>query len=285
MGGAKAGSLEVHAVQHGPLGAERPFIYNHVAKTGGSFVKNMLVGLFGLGNLTILEEWQGLDAVELPRSGPKRPFVLGATRAPCDYYTSLWSFTSGGTMDAVVRSLPSIGKYLGKDQESGYSTPEDIGRFRQWVKGLASESLNLLTARVWFSYFKKGNPCKPRFGDVCGGPKSKYESLVEEIERDLSSAALSDMADCWLRTEHLEEDLEVCLQQYEREAGIELDWQLFNELRQKVTKNRSKRRASCAEYYDEETRSLVVTKDKHVVRLFGYDDCCAEPPPDRRQEL
>eukprot|EP00929_Paragymnodinium_shiwhaense_P121987 TRINITY_DN94480_c0_g1_i1.p1 TRINITY_DN94480_c0_g1~~TRINITY_DN94480_c0_g1_i1.p1 ORF type:complete len:327 (-),score=38.04 TRINITY_DN94480_c0_g1_i1:55-1035(-) len=275
--GISASIRQANAVTtHGPLGALRPFVYNHVAKTGGSFVKNMLLGLFPREDLTIVEEWQGLQELGFDKTGPRRPFVMGAIRAPCDYYLSLWSFTSGGTMDRVVRTVPESFQFHGQDEAEGYNTPADIERFRQWIRAIASEHSNLLTNRFWFSYFKSGNPCLPREGDVCAGPNSKFETMLMEINANLTSVgSLSDVADCWLRTEHLEADLEKCLYQYSAEAGVPIDWEFFHKMRRQKEKNSSGRKGSCQDFYDDETRQLVMTTDKHVVRLFGYEGCCA----------
>eukprot|EP00928_Gymnodinium_smaydae_P028134 TRINITY_DN21537_c0_g1_i1.p1 TRINITY_DN21537_c0_g1~~TRINITY_DN21537_c0_g1_i1.p1 ORF type:complete len:376 (-),score=86.75 TRINITY_DN21537_c0_g1_i1:2-1129(-) len=266
-------------VPHGPLGAKRPFVYNHVAKTGGTFVKNTLRGLFG-ENVTILEEWQGLRGLDglLPREGPGRPFVLGAIRAPCDYYLSLWTFTSGGTRDRVVATAPELRKNLGQaDGASFPPSPENVRRFQRWVRDLATPSLNLLTIRFWFSYFREGNPCQPRRGDICAGRRSKFESLRAEIEEDLSKVKnLKDVGDCWLRTEVLEEDLATCLQRYATEEGVALNQTRFDEVRRTREKNKSGRRGSCREFYDNDTRRFILDRDRLVLPLFGYGSCCAD---------
>lgn len=259
---------------HGPMGAERPLVYNHLAKTGGTFVKNMMLGMFGK-EITILEEWQGVKSLGLPTSGPTRPFVIGAIRDPCDYYVSLWTFSSGGTVDIVVKSVPGLSDHFGKSKESGFTSKSDLQRFRRWLRDLASDSLNLLSARFWFSYFKAGNPCMPWKGEVCAGKTSKFEGMADEINGDLAAAeSLHDIADCWIRTENLNEDLEMCLKIYEEEAGVALDWELFEELKAKKIRNKSERK-SCDIYYDDVTRNIVAKKDRHVARLFGYDSCCS----------
>merc|ERR1712224_239626 len=107
-----------------------------------------------------------------------------------------------------------------------------------------------------------------------------------EIEQDLVGANMSDIADCLLRTEHLEVDMRGCLKKYERETGnvFTFDWTLFEELVRKKERNKSERKGSCEDFYDEETKKLVLTKDSHIVRLFGYDQCCTPSKTNKKNE-
>jgi hypothetical protein len=269
-------NMEVNAATDGPNGAARPFVYNHVAKTGGSFVKNIMAQLFE-DKGTILEEWHGVKTLKLPTEGPKRPFVVGAIRHPCEYYVSLWAFTSGGITDVVVGSLPPLRQYLGRDTASNFSSAEDIQRFRKWVRELSGPEFNLLSTRFWFSYFKPGNPCQAFRGDVCVGASSKYTQMTEEIRGDLASMDISKLADCWLETSSLEQDFEECLRQYEAATGVPIDWVKYRELAGNRHKNKSTR-SKCEDYYDEDTMSFVMERDRHIADGFGYTTCCPGGP-------
>merc|ERR1712048_225171 len=197
-----------------------------------------------------LQEWNGLKALSLPTEGPKRPFVVGAMRHVCDYYVSLWAFSSGGPIDIVVKSLPELQKHLGRDHESSYSTPADIKRFRKWVKGLSGPEFNLLSTRFWFSYFKERNPCQAFRGDVCVGKDGVYakSAISDEIREDLSAMNVSTLADCWIETSRLETDFEACLKKYETVTGVPIDWKKFYELKRTRYRNKSKR-SKCQSYY------------------------------------
>merc|ERR1712216_202551 len=237
--------------------------------------------LFG-SEATILQEWNGMKALDLPTSGPKRPFVVGAIRHPCEYYVSLWAFSSGGPIDIVVRSLPSLQQYLGRDKDSHYASPADIARFRKWVRHLSGPEFNLLSTRFWFSYFKDRNPCRAFEGDVCVGSRSKYAAMEDEIRSDLSAMNVSSVADCWIQTVTLEADFEACLKKYEALTGVPIDWRRFFELKETRYRNKSKR-AKCREYFDEETMSFVMERDRLIVEKFGYETCCPEDPTPRSE--
>jgi hypothetical protein len=256
----------------GPYYAPPPLWYNHLAKTGGTFLRVALEDVV-VGNIGVIDEVHGLRDVSRP------PFTIGSIRNPCDYYVSLWAANSFGR--GPLSNLDShLKQNLGLDLKQKFGTDRDVAAFRRWVRVLLGQNAGLLTVRLWVKYLadtpERYNGCVARAN--CLGPTalSSETKVLEEVQR----GNFSLLADCWVRTGNLVQDTERCLRMYEQPGGKgrlpgKVRWAKWQKdtQQQNVFHNPSLH-APCKAYYDNATESLVRDRDRLVFEKFGFGQCC-----------
>lgn len=259
----------------GPYYAPPPLWYNHLAKTGGTFLRVALEDVV-VGNIGVIDEVHGLRDVSRP------PFTIGSIRNPCDYYVSLWAANSFGR--GPLSSLDShLKKNLGHDFQQKFGTERDIAAFRRWVHALLGQKAGLLTVRLWVKYLadspERYNGCVARA--TCLGPTAltSETKVLDELQR----ANVTSLADCWVKTGNLVQDTEHCLKMYEqpgpeRHPG-KIRWAKWHEdtTQQQVFHNPSLH-APCEAYYDNFTESLVRDRDRLIFEKFDFAQCCDRSP-------
>jgi len=222
------------ASQADPEGRPK-LVYDHLPKTGGTFIKSHISRLIPDELLAVINEFDGLTGMERKANA----FVLGSIRKPCPYYLSLWSFGSHG-YGSLWKHMTANGTKPSDlyGRSPPYNNPEDLDRFSQWLEREAG----ILTNRLNQSY-----------GIHHTNPNS------------------TSTVDCWVHTENLVHTLRACLEIYEGRGGV-VDWGHFpspedEHINQEV-------HATCEEMYDEHREALVVAKDESVFKVFGFDSCC-----------
>ena len=209
-------------------------VYNHLAKAGGRFVKDVLTKTIP-SNLLDIENAK----VALTHEDKRIKFTIGGVRNPCDYYPSLWveQATSdcdwgasghcfaGGAFTAAERS-----ELLPDHQEGPFNSTEDIRRFQAFLRNISHPLMNLESLRFWGSYVHGGQeilwPPGPKrsfqqstVSDYLGDLNSQQQTIVLQELQQFNVSSIS----CWLKTENLEEDLRTCLEAYEEHGG-QVDW-------------------------------------------------------------
>jgi len=268
------------------LAIDDVFLYDHLPKAGGSFVRGVIAGggsegkVLPVANVRIREESEGLTAEDRQRT-----FTVGSVRNPCDYYVSCWSFS---------RHIPEVVQTTGGAAFYGTSehlnTTDDIARFGKWLRNSMPGRLapGLLTARFLWSYFNES---------VAGArhPEPNLQGWSTHDRQIYAKAAAAfdpSSVDCWIRTEKLTADMRHCLALFEKRAGPGIvNWQQYEEIvaRREVehamettsntkgeniwTKN-SDHQPTCF-YFDKATADYVYNTDKEIFAKFGYPACCA----------
>jgi hypothetical protein len=268
------------------LAIDDVFLYDHLPKAGGSFVRGVLAGGGSEGkvlpatNVRIREESETLTAEDRQRT-----FTVGSVRDPCDYYVSCWSFS---------RNIPSVVATTGGPEFYGISeqlnTTEDIARFGKWLRNTMPGGLGpgLLTARFLWSYFNESVA-----GAKIPEPNLQGWSTQDRLVYAKAATAFDPSSvDCWIRTETLTDDMRECLSQFEERAGPGIvNWAEYEDIVERReqehaaettrstsganiwTKN-SGHQPTCF-YYDKASADLVFNTDKEIFEKFGYPACCA----------
>jgi hypothetical protein len=258
------------------------FLYDHLPKAGGSFIRGIFESPETLGKVIPTENFRLVDeASTLTADMRRETFTVGSVRNPCEYYVSNWAFF--GKLDGKIE----------KEQVYGVSenldTPEDQLRFKKWLNWLMPDAKppGLLTSRVLWSYFNES---------VAGARRPPDRTPLEpwtEAERAIYVAAADKLepstVDCWIKTENVASDLRTCLALFEDQAGSKIvNWVEFD----KIIEQREKQHADvkmevwtknsghkkCNFYFDAADPSLkeyVYKLDYAIFNKFGYPRCCS----------
>jgi len=253
------------------LFADNDVVYNHLAKTGGTFVKSVLQEAVPKNNLVIRSEFESMT-----KKDRETAFTIGSIRNPCDYYVSLWAYGSpGGTsesMGAFRQSVPD--RYYGLSH--GLDTTEDLERFSQWLRYIMPNGQpGFDSARFAFSYSPDGVP--HQFGNFAGPDslRSANETLRNSLQLTIDAFDTSSV-DCWVKTENLKDDLKRCLQAYEESAGgTVVDWDKFTKAMNSEDSQNGSQHQPCAFYYNDANKAFTRSTDKALFEKFDYDTCCA----------
>lgn len=271
------------------------FLYDHLPKAGGSFIRGVLAGPDTLGkvipedHLRIITEADTLTKVDKQLSGT---FTVGSVRNPCDYYVSCWSFFGQVLKTGGYGGEHPYGgeEYFGVSPE--LNTSEDQQRFGKWLRYSMPDGLEpgVLTARILWSYFNEsvGNAVQPE-------PSMRGWSLKDRQVYAAAAAAFDPSSvDCWVKTETLTEDLRHCLTLYEDRVGPGIvNWKEFEGIiaRQEqahkqetfqstngdnlYTKNSG--HPPCEFFFDKANTDFVLKTDRQIFSKFGYSKCCGAP--------
>ena len=169
-------------------------------------------------------------------------FIIGSTRAPCDWYLSLWAFLNKGL---YYQKHPKLTEFHGVTPP--YTNDEDLMRFSKWLNA----SRGLLSRRFEESYGIEGKP------------------------------ASRDSVDCWVDTASMATDLQVCLEQYEKQAfrgGALVAWDRYFAYVDAPTKREENVsvHGSCREMFDDARTAMVVKAERNFMKIMGYKSCCAQ---------
>jgi len=266
------------------------FLYDHLPKAGGSFIRAVLTGgdagvskVISSDHVRVIEEGGTLSEEDRQLT-----FTVGSVRNPCDYYVSCWAFS--GRLPAAVQKAGGFQEtggeeYYGTSDE--LNTPEDQQRFGKWLRHVMPDGLapGLLTARLLWSYANQSVANASR-------PEPNLQGWAEEDRLTYYAAALSfdpSSVDCWVRTETLTDDLRRCLVLFEDRAGSGIvNWNEFNEtvalregehedvkdvsMKNVWTKNSGHQ--PCEFYFDKANADFVLETDSTIFSKFGYSACC-----------
>lgn len=256
-------------------------VYKHLSKTGGMYIRHLLLKALGGKAMHLIDEGEGLGPFRSAWAGGRaRPFVIGSMRNPCDYYVSLWAYNShdalAGGAGLMSKVSPELRPLLGLGNNSNFSSADDVQRFRRWLRALASPRFNLLSTRFWIGYF---SPTPKKYQD-CRTHKDcvKDIGLQLAIARDLEPTLKPTGVDCWVFTESAQTDLRVCLDRYLRERNVtQVDWTYFDK---KIARPGNLQHRSvhmpCAHYYDQDSVEFVRKMDRSLIDAFGFQSCCTE---------
>ncbi len=241
----------------------------------------------------------GRDEEKHSRLKDKRPYasrlIVSSVRNPWDWYVSLWAFgcTGHGGFWHYFNNLPGselreavkhkdLGSMLrfplrtlrGRpDWRRLYSDSNNAAHFREWLmlmlgpeglhlghEGYASSPVKAAAGFMTFSFL------------ALTTDYSEWMRRGRKCRSDEEMAAFADehtIVDRVLRAETLNEDLLGLMET----AGIEVP---PGEAAEWGKHNVSARR-DYADYYDEETRRLVESRDRFIIDRFGYEPALIGP--------
>jgi len=269
------------------LAIDDVFLYDHLPKAGGSFVRGVLAG--GGSEGKVLPETNvriRLESETLTAEDRQRTFTVGSVRDPCDYYVSCWSFSRN--IPQVVASTGGAEFYATSEHQN---TTEDVARFGKWLRHTMPDGRGpgLLTTRFLWSYFNESVA-----GAVIPEPNLQGWPMEDrQIYADAAAAFDPKSVDCWIRTESLTDSMRDCLSLFEEKAGEGIvNWQEYEDIVERRemehekettqgtagkniwTKN-SGHQPTCF-YYDKANADFVAEIDKDIFAKFGYPPCCVD---------
>lgn len=232
----------------------------------------------GAHRLNVIPEAKAVRAVGVA----KDEFLLASVRNPCESYLSLWAFQSeakrrAGVMADLRRRDPEAHKRLvGRDSQNGFTGPEDVQRFRAWIKFMGHQhvKLGLLSGRFYGKYLSQDPDMDIR--DNAFLVRVMTEETAAQTVQAIRSASISELADCWMHTESLDADIAGCLKDFESLGG-QVEWSKVQSVIQSGTSSGGhggSKHGGCETFFDEATARLVVELDGALFEKFGYDSCC-----------
>lgn len=272
-------------------GAPKGMLFNHVSKSGGTLVKELLISAFGIDiseeEVTLLDSNVEGDVhfdADDEKIGPKGSlvfqddnnygmkaskhdaghfFVIGAVRKPCDYLVSYWAFGSALNAEDPDRDADSNNlRIWGRDPP--YDNHDDIKRFQTWLGDISA-------ARDLGMSFEEGTNLESV------GILDRYES--------------PSIVHCWVQTDRLVDDMKKCMQQYQECGGYIMEDGLTDErVAQAVTRAAGTARsdvAECSTFFDRESTSKVLKKvmesEQSLMDAFEMGTCCASKTANDRE--
>jgi hypothetical protein len=264
------------------------FLYDHLPKAGGSFIRSFFEGDSGINvgkvlpkdHVRIVTESETLTVADRAET-----FTVGSVRNPCEYYVSNWAFF--GKKEVNLQGKDT--EYFGVSED--LNTHEDQLRFAKWLRWMmpAAKPPGLLTSRILWSYFNESvaNARRPpdRSPTEHGG--------MTEAERAIYVAAADALdpstVDCWIHTESVPADLRTCLQKFEEQAGSKIvNWVEFDKIVAKQEKEHEEVKMevwtknsghnNCNFYFDAADPTLkdhVYKTDYAIFDKFHYQSCCS----------
>lgn len=240
--------------------------FKHIAKVGGTTVhrvlKDMMSECADCPPLYTVNEHHSL-----PAAVNKEYFVITGVRNPCDYYLSMWAYEHDKDF---VHALDAEHNNLLFDFETDLHS--NTTKFENWLAVINSGSNGLMSVRYWENFVDRPD----KLTCMC---ETKYASSCQEhmndsaVDASLATFDPTRAADCWYRLEHLTDDLESCLKEYERRSGTHLKWEVFSAYRN-LTKNPSDHEPCEFYYSNSSAATLVRNADNHIFHTFGYSSCC-----------
>jgi hypothetical protein len=263
-------------------------VYNHLAKAGGSEVKQSLISAFRKNaillkdhfhlllekvghayNSSVIEGilqsnndqylWMVLLEYQSIQHLPFRDkmFVIGSIREPCGYYLSDWAFSSR-ILREENRTVESFNHLLGTSRH--LNTTEEIAKFRQYVVEFSVKGRDRFTGRR--PKIKQAGILTNRFMQSYSYAKKPYTD---------------DDIDCWVHVESLHKDLRKCLVKYMHQGAIIPHYEDFLQMlaeQQNRTTNLTPH-APCERYFrDEALVQQVRTAEEFIYTTFNYTQCC-----------
>lgn len=252
----------------------RRLTLNHLAKCGGSFARVVLQDV--VKDVQIENEAAMVSRDDVQNND----FIIGLVRNPYDYYVSLWSFTSEpGTCCFKFALNESQRSGLLSSSKVHGDTREDRARFKAWLREISADHLGVMSLRFYGSYLDPGKERVIENDWHYKTARHYFETHTDLKGHILSELGRFDVEDgpvsCWVRTEHLEQDMRHCLQLYEETRGHSLiDFKALESKLTTAAKN-SKPRVKCNDFYDDELKEFVRQIDGQLIRAFQYPDGCS----------
>lgn len=274
--------------QNGP-----ELVFVHVEKTAGMSIMDYIWHHAG-GTLHVVNE-EGVMPSEL--QGDAQFFRIGAVREPCDYYVSeyFWGIAGRGWL---MHQLKREGLY-----ESFYDGSK--AAFKKWlyyISGLksnatllSSDRCGLLSMRVWSQDFNANAvreindayrstdasaSCASEEEDGCPCPVANCAAAASADHHDHCTKGFTDSNlgsyDCWIRAEHLDDDMRECMIKYVSRGGV-----ATIAPSSKPTVTNTNGHPSCESMYDAESEGLINLIDGKLRDAFGYAECCKPHPGDK----
>eukprot|EP00439_Symbiodinium_sp_Y106_P086230 s534_g32.t1 len=262
-----------------PRPSKSRLAYARFPKTGSRYAISHLFKVMPAHRLNVIPEAKAVRAVGIA----KDEFLLASVRNPCESYLSLWAFQSevnrrAGVMADLRRRDPEAYKRLvGRNSQNGFTGPDDVERFRAWIKFMGhqgSVKLGLLSGRFHGKYLSQDPDMDIR--DNAFLVRGMTQEAAAQTVQGIRSASISELADCWMHTESLDADIAGCLKDFESVGG-QVDWSKVQSLIQSGTSSGGhggSKHGGCETFFDEATARLVVELDGALFEKFGYDSCC-----------
>lgn len=239
--------------------------YHHIAKTGITSIVDLLNS-----SLEGFREGQNTLWAFMPtRQKEHGDFYIGSIRNPCNYYVSLWSYSSEHENSQLRKNMsndPETDRFF--NVTSNKTSADDKSKFHEFMNHTMGE-IGICTGRFAYGYVSLGN--NPTFLT-----KQLSHDDVSKIQSKLNAFNTS-LIDCWVSTETLTDDMAVCLRMLERQLHVHVNWTNFDEAATHPKSNPSSH-GPCKDYYNKELENLIVNKtDPIVFSKFGFDACCDAP--------
>jgi len=251
----------------------RGLLYNHLSKTGGTAMKEMLklamdapsptvsfVNVNGhvhdtdavgaLGALVIQDDTA--HELQLAPTDAAAFFVIGLIRRPCDYMVSYWAYTSD--RQRKLHTEADTGKW---GLHPPYSGDDDLARFTKW---LSTVVMMRDGGRSWLQ-----------------GSTFMSQALHDRIPDP-------SLVHCWVTTHRMVDDLKRCMKQYEACGGTWAETGLTAANIAEAAKRtagfsdgdiRPSPHAGCSTYFKNATlMKLVMDSEEAVIRDYHLDSCC-----------
>jgi len=264
------------------LSVKDVFLYDHLPKAGGSFIRGIFDSPGNVGKVLPPENLRLVTEAEtLTEDERRETFTVGSVRNPCEYYVSNWAFFSKINFPGKEPDIYGVSEDL--------NTQEDQMRFAKWLRWMMPDSKppGLLTSRVLWSYFNETVGSVRRHPDIhATEPWSEQERRVYVAAADKIDPST---VDCWIKTESVPADLRRCLELFEIQAGSKIvNWAEFDKIiaqREKQhddvkmevwTKNSGHKKCNFYfDAFDEGLKDYVYLMDYAIFDKFGYKTCCS----------
>ena len=266
-------------------------VYLELQKTGGTHLRRLLEQYVG-GQLIGKH-----NRMKLEYTGR---FIMGSIRNPWDWYVSLWAYGVGGNGAIRSRTLRGIDfmyyhqmlpKAMGKNWltpgefltslyhdavkplsrwQNTYQDASSADQFRDWLKmildsgrrfdigeGYAFSPLSLSAGLMTYRYFRLFT-----LGDsIYRDRRLANPGLLRDYDSE------NNISNGMVRMEELEEDF---IRLVTKAGYILGDEQLAEIRRYAADKTNTSARRVAEYYYDDETIALVQTKERFLIKKYGY---------------
>jgi hypothetical protein len=223
------------------------FVFLHVPKTGGRFIRHVLgQEISQCRELPIESRHDGWD--KIPKEAAGLP-VLGFVRNPWDWYVSWYSFI----VEGMVQVPPIHELLFTVEQTRGARTPGDFRTaVRQACTGIVDSGNRAELERAVQGF------------DLAEPLMEGHDFYTSRLMVTYGAGLHSDQLTIG-RLESLADDLEAFLHQ----AGVEMDDGAIERIRTTKAHGAS-RRGPYPDYYDDELRDLVGSSCEAMIERFGY---------------
>ena len=286
-------------------------VFWHLEKAGGRLATSLINdAMGGRGGFTTIHEW----GVYTPTQ--ERRFVVAPMREPCSYYVSEfnWGVSGKGFLRRALLANVSSRERIARWYADGQNSDLAIARaaFRAWVTFIngadggvrADETCGLLGARLWAAVLdpvaglrinrrncnradvkaiEQGRGCSCPLLDCMRQAQNTTRRACRTRVRGFGSELDVRTRDiCWIRTEHLVEDLAMCLAAF-REAGGRVNPDFRASMHWKVQATDSAfyshgqtsqdRLWTCADLVDPHSGAIIYGYEGEIAARFNMT-CC-----------
>jgi len=281
---AHSSSSDAHSVRC--PSETKGLLFNHVSKTGGTVMKELLISAMGAAgcasvgcpdaqsqkdrkagwvNVTIINKNAHTDAsssligvdgalviqddnsdLSVSSADAASFFVLGVVRRPCDYMVSSWAYDSAQYDDERSWGVTPP-----------YDNPDDAARFNTWVEDVTALRDRGASQVAGATFMTKA-----------------LEGRYDDAKRDVH---------CWVRTHSMVDDLKVCMAQYEACGGTYAREGLSESAVRQATKKGNDgippgHYAKCSTFFKEgtDTWASVMKSEAQLIADYDLGQCCSE---------